>query len=249
LAGLRQFPLLVKFLDAQQTLSVQVHPNDEQGRRLVHDNGKTEAWVIVAAEPGSWIYAGLRPGVTRAEFGLAIDQGSVESCLHRFEARPGQCVFIPAGTVHAIGAGIVLAEIQQMSDATFRIFDWGRFGTDGKPRPLHRDFALESIDFDAGPVNPVASTLEPIPDGYIEPLVHCPYFAFDRWQIHNPAAFETRDRFVILLGLGGTASVRAGGSTRELPFGRTLLLPASLGTYTVSPPPGSSATILRCWVP
>ncbi len=117
--------MLVKYIDANQTLSVQVHPNDELGRRLANDNGKTEAWVIVAADPGSVIYAGLNGGVDRDTFEKAIRAGTVEPLLHRFEPKPGDCIMIEAGTVHAIGAGVLLAEIQQMSDATFRIDDWG----------------------------------------------------------------------------------------------------------------------------
>jgi mannose-6-phosphate isomerase len=109
LATHRQFPLLVKFIDAHQVLSVQVHPDDERGHSLAGDNGKTETWVVIHAEPGSVIYAGLNPGVTRADFAHAIETGTVEPLLHRFPARPGDCIFIPAGTVHAIGAGVMLA--------------------------------------------------------------------------------------------------------------------------------------------
>src|SRR5262249_41242721 len=129
-----QFPLLVKFLDAEQVLSVQVHPNDDLARRLVDDNGKTEAWVVLHAEPDSLIYAGLDHGITRTEFEAALKGGSVEPFLHRIKPRTGDCILIPAGTVHAIGAGVMLAEVQQMSDATFRVHDWGRLGADGKPR-------------------------------------------------------------------------------------------------------------------
>ena len=127
LAPLDQFPLLVKFIDAHQVLSVQVHPDDATGRRLVNDNGKTEAWVILDAQPGSLIYAGLKRGVGRDEFRAAIEAGKVEPLLHRFEPRAGDSILIEAGTVHAIGAGVLLAEIQEMSDATFRIDDWGRW--------------------------------------------------------------------------------------------------------------------------
>ncbi len=141
-----QFPLLVKFLDAREVLSVQVHPNDVQGRLLANDNGKTEAWVIVHADPGSLIYAGLKPGVSRDDFAAALGTPAVEPLLHRFPARAGDCIMIPAGTVHAIGAGVVLAEIQQMSDATFRVHDWGRVGPDGKPRALHLAEAARKHD-------------------------------------------------------------------------------------------------------
>jgi len=239
-----QFPLLVKFLDAHQVLSVQVHPDDALGRRLVNDNGKTEAWVIVHAEPGSRIYAGLRPGVTREAMAAAIADGTIEALLHQFEPRPGDCILIPAGTVHAIGAGIVLAEIQQMSDATFRVHDWGRVGADGRPRELHVAEALEATDFAAGPVDPVVPEPEPVPGGVRERLVRCPYFALDRWRLTGPARIGATDRFTILLGLGGHADVRHGGHDHSLALGETLLLPAAIGPCEVIP--RDEASVLAC---
>ena len=149
-----QFPLLVKFIDAHQALSVQVHPDDETGRRLANDNGKTETWVILDAEPGSLIYAGLKPGVGRRDSRPRSAPGKSSTWLHAFEPKRGDCILIEAGTVHAIGAGVLLAEIQEMSDATFRIYDWGRLGDDGKPRALHLREALESIDFRPRPRRP-----------------------------------------------------------------------------------------------
>jgi mannose-6-phosphate isomerase len=248
-----QFPLLVKFLDAHQVLSVQVHPDDTLGRRLVGDNGKTESWVILHAEPGSLIYAGLRPGVTRDAFAAAMRTGAVEPLLHRFEPRPGDCILIPAGTVHAIGAGVVLAEIQQMSDATFRVHDWGRTGADGRPRQLHPAEALESIDFNAGPVDPVPSRPEPLRGaaGTRERLMQCPYFALERLRLDGPAAVGNPERFTILLGLGGAAVLRHGDEETPLGFGQTLLLPAALGECTLVPDPKGDgrAVVLTCTVP
>ena len=153
-----QFPLLFKFLDCQQTLSVQVHPNDEQAAQLdPPDLGKTEAWVVLAAEPGSKIYAGLKPGVDRTTLEREVARGNCDACLHAFEPRVGDCVFIEAGTVHALGAGLLIAEIQQASDTTYRLFDWNRVDRDGQPRQLHIEQALDTIDFGRGPVNPVAT--------------------------------------------------------------------------------------------
>ncbi len=247
LGGLQQFPLLVKFLDAHQVLSVQVHPDDTLGRRLVDDNGKTEAWVVIHAEPGALIYAGLRPGVTRVEFAAACGTGAVEPLLHRFEPKGGDCILIPAGTVHAIGAGVVLAEIQQMSDATFRIHDWGRLGDDGKPRPLHLAEALESTDFQAGPVGPLATRPEPIAGGVRERLAHCPYFALERLRLTGPSTVGTPERFTIVLGLGGSAEIVSGGARTPLEFGQTLLLPAAIGVCEVIP--RGEAVVLTCVVP
>jgi mannose-6-phosphate isomerase len=247
-----EFPLLVKFIDARETLSVQVHPNDEQGQRLAGDSGKTETWVIVAAEPGSLIYAGLNEGVTREQFAEAIETGQVEPLLHHFPARPGDCIMVDAGTVHAIGAGVLLAEIQQMSDATFRVHDWGRVGPDGQPRQLHVKEALEATDFARGPVNPLIPESETTPNGnFRERLSSCPYFALQRWTLKSPIALGSADRFTIVMCLGGAAMVqhagRQHGAGSRLEFGQTLLLPADAGTCTVTPEP--HAVVLSCVVP
>ena len=246
------FPLLVKFIDARETLSVQVHPDDEQGQRLAGDSGKTETWVIVAAEPGSLIYAGLKEGVTREQFAVAIVTGKVEPLLHRFPARPGDCIMVSAGTVHAIGAGVLLAEIQQMSDATFRVNDWGRVGTDGHPRQLHIRESMESIDFARGPVGVVVPESEPTAQGNLrERLSSCPYFALERWTLRAPVALGNADRFTILMCLEGAATLQHAGrdprAASRLEFGQTLLLPAAAGACTVRPDP--HAVVLSCVVP
>ncbi len=243
-----QFPLLVKFLDANDVLSVQVHPDDALGRKLANDNGKTEAWVILHAEPGSLIYAGLKASVTRETFSKAMETGDIVPLLHRFEAKAGDCVMIPAGTIHAIGAGVVLAEIQQMSDATFRVHDWGRVGPDGRARTLHPAEALTCTDFERGPVHPITTRPEPIPGGTRERLVSCPFFALERLRLRGPSAVGHDDRFSILLGLGGQADVIARGEPTRLRFGQTLLLPASLGPCLLVPH-GGEAVVLSCTVP
>jgi mannose-6-phosphate isomerase len=248
LEGSKQFPLLVKFLDAHQVLSVQVHPDDELGRRLANDNGKTEAWVVLHAEPGSVIYAGLQPGVTRERFAAALESGDVERLLHHFPARAGDCIMIPAGTVHAIGAGVVLAEIQQMSDATFRVHDWGRVGLDGIPRQLHLSQAIESTNYETGPVDPVRPDVETVPGARRERLARCPYFALERWTLREEGAtLGRKGGFTILLGLEGKAGVRHDGRSYGLKRGETLLLPASIGPCEVRP--HGESTLLSCVVP
>jgi mannose-6-phosphate isomerase len=242
-----QFPLLIKFIDALRDLSVQVHPDDERGRRLANDNGKTETWVVVHSEPGSKIYAGLKAGTTRAEMAAAIQAGTVESLLHSFPARAGDCILIPAGTVHAIGAGVVLAEVQQMSNATFRLHDWGRLGPDGKPRQLHLAEALESIDFEAGPVAPMSTTAEPMPGGLRERLARSEYFALERLTLGGPTTIGDLERFTIVLGLEGEVEVRSGEISVSMELGQTLLLPASIGPCEVRP--RGRATLLTCIVP
>ena len=140
------FPLLFKFLDARRDLSVQVHPDDVRAARLEPpDRGKTEAWYVVDAVPGSRIYAGLRPGIDAHSLAAAVRDGSCADVLHSFEPRAGDSVFIPAGTVHALGAGLLVAEIQQASDVTYRLFDWNRVGADGRARPLHVEAGLEAV--------------------------------------------------------------------------------------------------------
>lgn len=173
-AGLETFPLLLKYLDCNRVLSVQVHPDDEYGRGMARpDLGKTEAWYVVDAAPGSKIYAGLKAGVGRRELESAVRAGRTEEVLHVIEPQVGQCVFIPAGTVHALGGGLVVAEIQQSSDTTFRLYDWNRVGDDGKPRPLHIDQAIEVTNYTIGPISP--QRLRPGSGGF-ETLVDCDKF-------------------------------------------------------------------------
>jgi mannose-6-phosphate isomerase len=242
------FPLLVKFIDAHQDLSVQVHPDDEKGRRLANDSGKTETWVILDAEPGSLIYAGLKPGVGPEDFRRAIDSGEVEPLLHRFEARPGDSILIEAGTVHAIGSGVLLAEIQQMSDATFRVFDWNRVHPDGKPRQLHIKPAMESIDFERGPVDPIRPEVETWDGiGTLERLARSHYFALERLRIRGTATIGRKDRFTILMNLGGRAGVHHEGRSYPLEFGDTMLLPAAIGECPLIPK--GAAVVLTCVVP
>jgi mannose-6-phosphate isomerase len=242
-----QFPLLVKFIDANQNLSVQVHPDDERGRRLAGDNGKTETWVIVEAEKGSALFVGLKRGVGRDQLIAAIDSGQVEPLLHRIEPKPGDCILVESGTVHAIGAGVLLAEIQETSDATFRIYDWGRTGADGKPRALHIREALESIDFERGPVDPITPRVEPMGGGQRALLSRSAYFALERLDLTHVTAVGRRDRFTILMALEGRCLIRHGSDSTSLELGQTSLLPASLGPCEIEPRGG--VQLLSCVVP
>jgi mannose-6-phosphate isomerase len=242
-----QFPLLLKFLDAHQDLSIQVHPNNKLARRLANDNGKTEAWVILHAEPASWIYAGLQPGMTHADVVRALKRGELPGLLHRFPARAGDTVFIPAGTVHAIGAGIVLAEVQQQSDATFRLDDWGRVDREGRPRPLQIPQALESIDFDLGPVQPILPSPEPEAWGTRERLITCPYFEIERLTLRGTTEIGSIDRCTILVGLDGIAELHHGRSNYVVRKGETLLLPAAIGPCAIGT--FGAGTVLTCVVP
>lgn len=243
----RQFPLLFKFLDAQQTLSVQVHPNDEQGARLTPpDLGKTEAWIVLAAEPGSKIYAGLRPGVDRERLERELAGGTCYVCLHQFEPAVGDCVFLEAGTVHALGAGLMIAEIQQSSNTTYRLFDWNRVDRDGRPRQLHIQESLETIDYQRGPV----SAQRPVATGRpgVERLVECDKFVLDRWRGEGAAvACGGDERFHILAVVEGDVVITAGGQEQSLPRGNTTLVPASCSSVWLAPQ--GRAVVLDMYLP
>ena len=167
-----EFPLLIKFLDAEEVLSVQVHPDPETCRRMGKGDPKTECWYIIQAEPGAVIYKGFKKGVTREQFARAIQEGTVAELLAAVPVKPGECHFIPAGTVHSLGAGLLIAEIQTPSDTTYRAFDWGRVDETGRPRPLHLQEALESIHFDITP--------DKLPATTCDRLVDCEYFKVDK---------------------------------------------------------------------
>ncbi len=246
LGDVERFPLLIKFLDAERVLSVQVHPDDALGVELVGDRGKTEAWVILDTEPGALIYAGLKAGVDRRALELGLERGEVEPLLHRFEPRVGDCVFIPAGTVHAIGAGILLVEVQQMSDATFRLFDWGRTGPDGKPRALHVAESMQAIDFKRGPVEPVRAALERERWGTRERLVNCDYFSIERLDLREGATgVGSAGHFTILIGIEGGLRIEGGGGSTLLKRGETVLLPAAGGEFGVSADVEGTVLVVR----
>ncbi|TWT65231.1 type I phosphomannose isomerase catalytic subunit [Allorhodopirellula solitaria] len=230
-----RFPLLLKMLDASRDLSVQVHPNDEQGSQLdPPDLGKTEAWMVMDALPGSKIYAGLQAGVDQQAFAAAVESGRTEEVLNSFEPSVGDCIFIPAGTVHAIGAGLLIAEIQQASDTTFRIYDWGRVDADGQPRTLHIKQSLDVIDFQSGPVSPVS----PIPvagDAGAATLVNCDKFKMQRYSLHETRSIPTDGKFQIVAVLSGMIRVASDPSGDVLRKGDTMLVPACVESIEVEP--------------
>ena len=229
-----RFPLLLKFLDANRNLSVQVHPDDQLGASLVPpDLGKTEAWYVMHAEPGAKIFAGLKAGVSENEFRLAIERGDVESTLHQFTPEKGDCVFIPAGTIHAIGAGLLIAEIQQASNTTFRVYDWGRVGNDGVPRPLHVESSIEATDFKLGPVAPQIPV--PLGDTPWVRLVGCEKFEMSRAFMGEPFEMGGDGRCRILAVTQGSLRLSGDPCTEPLKLADTVLLPACLGVTSVEP--------------
>ncbi len=228
------FPLLFKFLDARERLSVQVHPDDEMAAQLdPPQRGKTEAWVILATEPYSVVYAGLKRGFGREVLRHEVAQGTTEVCLHEMTPGVGDCIFLPAGVVHAAGAGLLIAEIQQASDVTYRLFDWNRVGKDGKSRELNIAQGLEAINYDMAPVAP--QTPQPTGLAFVERLVQCEKFVLDRWRLSEPHPIGGDDRFHIVAVIEGSVVVDGDPGGQPLQLGQTALLPAAAGAVTLSP--------------
>jgi mannose-6-phosphate isomerase len=222
-----RFPLLAKILDARQKLSLQVHPPAPVAAEL-HGEPKTEMWYLAYAEPGAELYAGLKRGVSKAEFEERLKTGMVAECFHRLRVHAGDAMIVPSGRVHAIGAGCVIFEIQQNSDTTYRVFDWNRVNRDGQARDLHIPQSLRAIDFGDFEPNLVQSEFAGPPEAQIRPLVSCPHFEV---ELHRWTAGVER-------GFGGKLAIVAVAQgelqARSEPFGVTLragsfcLLPASL---------------------
>jgi mannose-6-phosphate isomerase len=231
------FPLLVKLLDANDWLSVQVHPDDEAVRTLwPGEGGKTEAWFILDAQPGSRVYAGLKPGVDEQQLREALEHGTVADCLHSFEPRPGDCLFLRAGTVHAVGGGVLMAEVQQTSDATFRLFDWNRRDAQGRARALHVEQALACIDWRQGPIEPIRVreyNAEPLGKLERQHLVNCPYFELEYLRAGEPFTCGGEQTRILTLLRG---AVRLGET--ELHAGQTWLLPANQPALMLEPQSG-----------
>jgi len=214
------FRLLIKLLDAQDILSVQVHPDVETCKRIGRGEPKTECWYIIAAEPGACIYKGIRKGTTRRQFAAAIADGTVAGLLDKVYVEPGQCHYLPAGTAHSIGAGLLIAEIQTPSDTTYRAFDWNRVEADGRARPLHIDQALESIHFDISAAD--------LPVTTVGRLVDCPYFKVDKGhQIGTAEVLLSPGGMEVLMFLSGSGRmVSQEAEPVVFAAGDTLLVPA-----------------------
>jgi len=216
------FPLLIKFLDAEDILSVQVHPDEQTCRRMGKGEPKTECWYIISAAPGAFIYKGLKKGVTKKQFAEAIKKGNVADMLSKVTVEAGQCHFLPAGTAHSIGAGLLIAEIQTPSDTTYRVFDFNRIDDTGKPRQLHIEEALQSIHFDESGDN--------LPITMIGRLVDCENFKIDKGhQGKNCEMLLSAGKMKTLIILSGFGIILA-DKTNPLEFkaGDCLLVPAAL---------------------
>ncbi|MGH9816377.1 MAG: type I phosphomannose isomerase catalytic subunit [Candidatus Acidiferrales bacterium] len=246
----KPFPLLVKFLFPEDILSIQVHPDDEYAR--THEahtgwTGKTEMWYAVAARPGAQVLVGLKPDVTPDSFRRAIADGSAESCLTRIPATAGDTVFVPAGTVHTIGPGLVLCEIQQNSDLTYRVFDYHRPGLDGKPRPLHIEKALTVTRF-GKQLGGKLPGLRLIGQGCTQTFhVVCPYFATESWELSTSMEPDTtRENFQLLVLLDGQGTLQWESEQTDYAGAQVWLIPAAL-EYRIAP--SSPTSLLRTYLP
>lgn len=239
------FPLLAKFLDASDWLSIQVHPNDEQAEQLEgQPRGKTEAWIILGAEPDAQLVVGVKSGTTREAMAQAIRENTLEDMVVYADVNVGDVLYLKANTVHALGPGLLIYEIQQSSDTTYRLYDWGRMGLDGTPRELHIDKGVQ------------VSNLESLPkiehpgndDTPVTYLVNGEFFITARYQLDDslrPAPeLDTQGRqFHAITCIDGDVMITSVDTEIELPKGRTALIPASVGIYTLH----GKGTVLRSW--
>ena len=245
-----RFPLLLKFLDARQELSVQVHPNDTQAALLGPGKfGKTEAWVVLDRDAAtSRLYAGFAEGVSAADFRAALASKTTPRTLHGFTPNPGDCVFLEAGTVHAIGSNLLLFEVQQTSDITYRLYDWDRVDAKTKlPRQLHINEGLACADFQRGPCYPVGPAVA-VRDGVRhEGLVTCDYFTLERLTSAVPFRVGSPTQCRAVVCVSGSGELECAGSRYPLRTGDVYLLPAELGTAMVLP--ATQLTLLECGLP
>lgn len=233
-AGGERFPLLAKILDARDTLSVQVHPPAALADSL-YGEPKTEMWYLLGATPEAELFAGFQSGVTKANFEQALTDGKVAELLHRIPVRAGDAIFIPSGRCHAIGAGCLIVEMQQNSDTTYRVFDWNRVGLDGKPRQLHVEQSLLSMNFDDH--EPELVTL------HGESVVACEHFHVDRWTLDEPRT-DTEANGALFTVLDGQISL----GSRTFRKGEFFLRPALTEERTLRPV-GGPAHVLRTTLP
>jgi mannose-6-phosphate isomerase len=238
-----RFPLLLKILDAREKLSLQVHPPADKAAELGGEP-KTEMWYVAEAAPGAELYLGLKRGVTRDRFERKLKTGTMDECFHRVSVRPGDAIFLPSGRVHALGAGLVIFEIQQNSDTTYRVFDWNRAGLDGKSRELHVAQSLASINFNDFEPSLIQSPFAGTGPTKVWPLVRDPLFTVEVHQATAGANLPLEpNELQIIAVVAGQAQVRDAQTTIPLSGGQFCLVPASLRQVTLQAQ--TSATFLR----
>ncbi|WP_365686149.1 type I phosphomannose isomerase catalytic subunit [Ruminococcus sp.] len=228
------FPVLVKLIDARDDLSVQVHPNDEYAHKYENDNGKTEMWYIISAEPGAELVYGFKEELTKEEFRRAVEENTLMDKVNRVPVKQGDVFFIEPGTLHAIGKGIIIAEIQQSSNVTYRVYDYGRLGADGKPRQLHVEKALEVTNTKPADHRRPVYGLEL--DGVVTQLLaDCDYFIVNRHRIIKEAEFlADSSSFAHILMIGGSGGELVADNYKlPLRMGTSVFVPAGTGAYAI----------------
>jgi len=248
---MRDFPLLVKFIFPTDKLSIQVHPDDEYAS--VHEvaaggRGKTEMWHIVSAQPGSKLLLGLKPGVTKQQFAASVGSEALENLFEVHAVEGGETFFVPAGVPHSIGPGVIVCEVQQYCDLTYRVYDYGRVDSQGRPRDLHIDKAMDVIRFGGPRIDRVRPLEWASQKMGISLLAACRYFATERWQIGELfAARPKTDAFNLLVFLSGRGTMRWEGGKTQFQQGECWFMPASLKSYELIPVDESS--LIRTFVP
>lgn len=239
-----QLPLLAKIIDAHQNLSIQVHPNDEMAKREHNKFGKSEMWYVLDAEPGAYLYAGFKEKITPEQYKERVVNGTITEVLARHEVHKGDVFYLPSGRVHAICGGIKLAEIQQSSDVTYRIFDYNRPGLDGKPRELHTELAAKAIDYT---VYPEYKTSHAENLGEANEVLNTPFFSIKIVETNEPfhRNMIKYDSFIIIMNIGEpfTIRVRATGDEVLVPADSSCLIPAAIADYDLIPVHGTSKVI------
>ena len=229
-----RFPLLIKILDAEEKLSLQVHPPEEFAAGMGGE-AKTEMWYVAEARPGAEFFVGLKRGTTRSQFEAAIRNGSVADCFHRLQVRSGDAMFLPSGRVHAIGGSVVIFEVQQNSDTTYRVFDWNRLDASGKPRELHLEQSLRSIDFND--FEPELVRVNSLVDRQY--LVQSQIFNVELRALVAPERIDLAEAFAILAIVSGEITIQDDSYSTRLNPGQFCLIPASLGDVELAGLPGS----------
>ncbi len=228
----REFPLLIKFIDAEQDLSIQLHPGDELARKRHNSFGKTEMWYIMDADPGSELIVGFEKDVTRPQYEQALEAGTLTDLLHYREVKRGDALFINSGKIHAIGAGILLAEIQQSSDVTYRVYDFNRRGADGKLRELHTELALDAMDYKRKDDFEILYDRKP---DQASAMVESPYFTTRYLKLDKKTerSLQPGEAFTIYMCVSGAARIVAGNGEEALKMGETLMIPAVATGVTI----------------
>jgi len=232
-----EFPMLVKFIDAKQDLSIQVHPNDEVAGPRHHSKGKTEMWYVIGTQPGAHLLVGLKEKITPGIYEQKVADGTITDVLTRYDVQPGDVFFLPAGRIHAICGGCYIAEIQQTSDITYRIYDYNRPGLDGKPRQLHTEWAKDAIDYTV--YDNYRTEYTPEQDEEQE-LASCPYFTTSVLDLTLPYAKDLSeiDSFMVIMCLEGKGTLEVDGEEMSIGQGETVLIPADADDICFIPEEG-----------